>query len=375
MAINTLEYSRLDSERFDYQVLRGKFDSIDCKAIARKIFESNADIAILRVPSTAKGLQNLSRWALPVTHADTLVYYRCDFTRHTPKPVRNSDLEFRKATPKDLPSLRKMISQTFEGYISHYHANSLFAAEQILAGYQEWAEGHTTRADCTLWIAARNGQIVAFAACAESAEDQTAEGVLYGVSQDESGGGIYGDLIRHTQADFAARGFASMLVSTQVGNFAVQKVWAREGFHLFQAWDTYHINSLLTSGELVYEKALVFSTEQVAAFATASGDLNPIHLDDEAARAAGFEGRISHGVLAAAELSRILGTDVPGPGTIFSRLDMAFLLPIIAGANYSLSLRIPGGIKPSGHMHGVMAIRDGQSRVCAYAHTDIVLRS
>ena len=72
------------------------------------------------------------------------------------------------------------------------------------------------------------------------------DGRLLGEAQ-ESGGGIYGDLIRHTQADFASRGFSTMLVSTQVNNFAVQKVWAREGFHLFEAWDTYHVNALLSA--------------------------------------------------------------------------------------------------------------------------------
>ena len=375
MAINAFERSHLDSARFGYEVIRGKFTSIDCKAIARSIFDLNGDVAVIRVPSSAQGLQSLSRWALPVAHSDTLVYYRCDFANYTPKAVRNSDLVFRKATQEDLSDLRLVISQTFEGYVSHYHANPLFPHDRILAGYQEWAEGHAMRADSTLWIAQRQGRIVAFAACAESTVDGVAEGILYGVSRDESGGGIYGDLIRHTQADFAARGYASMLVSTQVGNFAVQKVWAREGFHLFEAWDTFHVNALLSSGEVVYRKELVFSREQVTAFATASGDVNPIHLDDLAARAAGFEGRISHGVLAAAELSRILGTDVPGPGTIFSRLDMAFLRPVIAGSSHTLTLRIAGGLKTSGHMHGVMDIRDDESRVCVYAHTDIVLRS
>jgi acyl dehydratase len=165
-----------------------------------------------------------------------------------------------------------------------------------------------------------------------------------------------------------------MLVSTQVNNFAVQKVWAREGFHLFEAWDTYHVNALLSERNKVYETSLTFTKDQVAAFAAASGDMNPIHLDDAAACAAGFPGRISHGVLAAADLSRILGTEVPGPGTIFGRLDMAFLRPVLAGEAYHAALKIPGSVKSGGHMHAVFEVRDAQSRVCVYAHTDIILR-
>ena len=89
---------------------------------------------------------------------------------------------------------------------------------------------------------------------------------------------------------------------------------------------------------------------------------------------AGFPGRISHGVLAAAELSRILGTEVPGPGTIFGRLDMAFLHPVLADEEYHVAMKIAGGVKQSGHMHAVFEVRDRESRVCVYAHTDIILR-
>ena len=134
------------------------------------------------------------------------------------------------------------------------------------------------------------------------------------------------------------------------------------------------MNALLSNRHAVYKKKLAFSKDQVAAFAAASGDVNPIHLDEGAARAAGFPGCISHGVLAAAELSRILGTEVPGPGTIFGNLDMAFLQPILAGREYHAALKIAGGVKASGHMHGVFEIRDDQSRLCVYAHTDIILR-
>lgn len=374
MTTEGFSHSPLDSDRFGMDVIRGRFGECDSKAMAKSIFESNTDLAIIRVPSSAHGMHGISRWALPLVHADTLVYYRCDLTRHVPQPLRNPDLVFRRSTAADFGNLRELISETFRDYRSHYHSNPLLSNEKILAGYQQWAEGHASQSGHTLWIAEREGRIAAFAACSETEDGQIGEGVLYGVAPHEAGGGVYGDLIRHTQADFANRGFSSMLVSTQVHNFAVQKVWAREGFHLFEAWDTYHVNALLSSRHSVYENRLVFSRDQVASFAAASGDVNPIHLDDDAARAAGFSGRISHGVLAAAELSRILGTEVPGPGTIFGRLDMAFLRPVLADEEYHVAMKIAGGVKQSGHMHAVFEVRDRESRVCVYAHTDIILR-
>ena len=46
--------------------------------------------------------------------------------------------------------------------------------------------------------------------------------------------------------------------------------------------------------------------EQIRAYADASGDHNPIHLDDDAARAAGLPGVIAHGMLAMAQLANLV---------------------------------------------------------------------
>lgn len=76
------------------------------------------------------------------------------------------------------------------------------------------------------------------------------------------------------------------------------------------------------------ELEVSLSREDIDRFATASGDRNPVHLDDEAARAAGFEGRLAHGMLGAALFSRLLGTRFPGPGTIYLGQSLRFLAPV-----------------------------------------------
>jgi acyl dehydratase len=75
----------------------------------------------------------------------------------------------------------------------------------------------------------------------------------------------------------------------------------------------------------------VFTQEDVAAFAVLSGDDNPIHLDPDAARAAGFAGTIVHGTLVMGLFSRLLGTRVPGPGTVYLGQEIRFLLPVLPG--------------------------------------------
>jgi acyl dehydratase len=57
----------------------------------------------------------------------------------------------------------------------------------------------------------------------------------------------------------------------------------------------------------VNELDVTFTEEQIAAYAAASGDRNPIHLDDEFARSVGLPGVIAHGMLQMGLLARVAG--------------------------------------------------------------------
>jgi acyl dehydratase len=48
---------------------------------------------------------------------------------------------------------------------------------------------------------------------------------------------------------------------------------------------------------IVSERTVTFDRDQIAAYAEASGDHNPIHLDDDFARSVGLPGVIAHGLL------------------------------------------------------------------------------
>ena len=74
-----------------------------------------------------------------------------------------------------------------------------------------------------------------------------------------------------------------------------------------------------------------FSIEDIRLFAKLSGDANPLHLDDSEGRALGFSGRIVHGMLTASLISRLLGTQLPGRGTIYLSQSMRFLRPVYPG--------------------------------------------
>jgi len=69
----------------------------------------------------------------------------------------------------------------------------------------------------------------------------------------------------------------------------------------------------------------------VDAFAQLSGDVNPLHIHDSFAQAAGFSGRVAHGALQAAYLSCLFGTQFPGPGCFWARQTFEWRMPVFIG--------------------------------------------
>jgi 3-hydroxybutyryl-CoA dehydratase len=66
-------------------------------------------------------------------------------------------------------------------------------------------------------------------------------------------------------------------------------------------------------------------------FGAVSGDLNPLHFDEDYAKTTIFRGRIAHGMLSASFLSTVLGTQLPGAGSIFLSATIRFKAPVRIG--------------------------------------------
>jgi len=73
------------------------------------------------------------------------------------------------------------------------------------------------------------------------------------------------------------------------------------------------------------------SDDDVSLFGRVSGDDNPVHFDEAFARKTVFRGRVAHGLLAASYISAVLGTRMPGPGTVFLSLTTRFKAPVRIG--------------------------------------------
>lgn len=87
----------------------------------------------------------------------------------------------------------------------------------------------------------------------------------------------------------------------------------------------------------------------VEAFADLSGDTNPIHLDEAYAQTTSFGGRIAHGMLAAAYISAVLGTRLPGPGAVYLSQNLRFRRPVRLGDEVTARVTVKALDADKGH--------------------------
>ena len=72
-------------------------------------------------------------------------------------------------------------------------------------------------------------------------------------------------------------------------------------------------------------------SEDIRRFTEISGDRNPLHYDEAAARASRFGEIIVQGGVTSAILNAVVAEDLPGPGTVFLHVDWSFKAPVRPG--------------------------------------------
>ena len=86
--------------------------------------------------------------------------------------------------------------------------------------------------------------------------------------------------------------------------------------------------------------AKTITEADILLFAAVSTDTNPVHIDADAAKRSQFGERIAHGMLSAGLISAVLGTRLPGPGTIYLSQTLKFLAPARIGATVTATAEI-----------------------------------
>ena len=99
---------------------------------------------------------------------------------------------------------------------------------------------------------------------------------------------------------------------------------------------------------------------QMDAFRTLSGDTNPIHDESDYPRRHGFDGAIVYGGLLFAQISRLLGTRLPGPGCVERSITLRYRSPLYVGERARLRAQVVHANKDLGLVDLKIRIETGQ---------------
>jgi 3-oxoacyl-[acyl-carrier protein] reductase len=83
------------------------------------------------------------------------------------------------------------------------------------------------------------------------------------------------------------------------------------------------------------------SKSDIETFANLTGDFNPLHIDSSFAAEFGYPSPVAHGMLSASFISTLIGTLLPGPGSLWIGLSLEFVSPVFAGE----TIEIEGEVK------------------------------
>lgn len=99
-----------------------------------------------------------------------------------------------------------------------------------------------------------------------------------------------------------------------------------------------------------FEWSRSISAADVQAFADVSGDDNPLHLDPDYAATTPFGQPIVHGAFLLGIVSKVLGRDYPGHGSVAVSLSAKFLRPVPVGSEVRFEVKVAEKIERHGHV-------------------------
>ena len=156
---------------------------------------------------------------------------------------------------------------------------------------------------------------------------------------------------------------------------AVNACMAERGFVPQKTRQTLLLTPLLSRSERPpFEVPFKLSSSEVERYGHDSGDLNPLHFDDAFAQLHGFKGRISHGMLFNAWITRYLGMEYPGPGTIFLKQASSYFSPIYPDHEYTARVTVPLLDTVSGVLRVLVQLRASDGAMVQLSYNDVMHR-
>ncbi len=116
----------------------------------------------------------------------------------------------------------------------------------------------------------------------------------------------------------------------------------------------------------------VFTSSDVEQFAQISGDRNALHLDEEYAQRSRFGRPIVHGMLVAGLISKIIGMQMPGKGSIYLEQNLSFKKPVYIGEKVTAKVCIRD-IDENRHIFDLETNVYNEEQICVLAGSAKIL--
>ncbi len=106
------------------------------------------------------------------------------------------------------------------------------------------------------------------------------------------------------------------------------------------------------------------TAEEVLLYAQLTGDDNPIHVDEKFAAETRFGKRIVHGAFLLGIISKVLGRDFPGHGSVAVSFAVKFIRPVPVGSTVNVEVKIAEKFERHKHVRArVFVYIDGKTAV------------
>lgn len=239
VASEAVSFSELDSARFGIRAARARITADNLHDILEYCDSEKIDLLIARCPTSDIATMQLAHCA-GFQLMDTLLYYQFDLQKRQPPECRGEFL-IRSLHPGDRDEIRRVATAAFTAYVGHYHADAKLDRHQCDEAYASWAERSCIPglAADEVFVAELDGSVAGFGTLRRNSSEEV-EGLLFAVAPEHQGKGICGALMVSSLHWARSLNACRMIISTQLTNVSMQKVWCRIGFEPRHSFYTLH---------------------------------------------------------------------------------------------------------------------------------------
>jgi predicted N-acetyltransferase YhbS len=239
VATEAAAFSQLDSEHFGIRAARAHVVPENLSRVLDFCAAEKIDFLIARcATSDLIAVQNMEMQGFLLM--DTLVYYHFDLSKRE-IPQDTSVFKVRAVQPEDREQIRAVASAAFKGYMGHYHADRRLDRRKCDEAYASWAERSCLpKLAADEVLVAVHGVAAAGFGTLRLNSPQESEGLLFAVAPEWQGKGVCPSLMIRSLEWSRLKGVRSMVISTQITNVSMQKVWCRVGFEPSHSYYTFH---------------------------------------------------------------------------------------------------------------------------------------